>query len=76
MSTVLTKDMTTGSGICDTPFVRFSVPAVLQCGGYDYRGAVSGAGGACGRRLYGLCQFYDHRILHGSVQRICDTGGT
>ena len=66
----------TDSGLCRTAFVWTFVSAVLQHGGYDHRRPLSGSRSAGSRWGYRLCEFSDHRILYGSMQRICASDRT
>ena len=63
-------------GIFNSPAFRRSFPAVLQCGGYGDCRALFGRERAGWGGGYGFPELYDHGLLHGSVQRFCNSGGS
>lgn len=52
----------------------YAVSAVLQYGGYDYCRKISWCGAAGGCWFDQFAEFYGNRILHGCMQRVCDSG--
>ena len=74
MAKTAVKDMTQGRPL---PLILgFYIPMLFGLlFQYDYCGKMPGGKRSGGGRLYQFHQFYDYRLLPGSVQRICHSRG-